>query len=77
MKTRQYCVIENNDGVIGIHTYPYTEQGASEAAKLVNKLAKENDIDKDIVFDWSISRGEAITNLTNPDTSYDLILLLS
>jgi hypothetical protein len=66
MKTKQYCVIENNDGAIDVHTYEYSEAGLDAAQNKVIEWWKETAgvHGEDIIFDIGVPRGEAIANMS-------------
>ena len=75
MKTNQYCIIENCDGDITIHTFERTKQGKQDAVKLFDKLAKDNEVEHIIEYNFA-AYPDAIANIYNGDT-YDLIMVES
>ena len=57
-KTKQYCVIKNIDGEIGVSTFEFTPEGLAESKKEVIHLVKEEgDIAFDI-FDFGVPSDE-------------------
>lgn len=75
MKTKQYVIVENNDGNVSVETFSYTERGYKQAKKRFKEIAIENNIDFEIVFMHSATP-DAIANVCNGE-DYDLLLLQS
>ena len=52
MKTKQYCVVENNCDDIAVTIFSYSRKSQKEIEKLVTEIAKKYGVRDDLDFDW-------------------------
>ena len=77
MKTSQYCIVTESDGVVEVETFDRSDEGQKEVEKRVRELAKEcGGMDIDVEFTWGVPKGEAIVNLSS-GCEWDLLLIVS